>query len=363
VHTALRVDRATEGAGAALAQLPALRAIGPPLTPSAAAPSIASCPLRPIVAGSSGCTRRVSSVLGEVGIEVARPVDAEALRPVVEDLLGGTEAGAGVDHRRAADDPPHRDDDRRAARRDGEAGAAVEGLDRLEAVGRVGVAFVVVAGLEDEYVEAGFGPASPPRPRRPRREPTITTSASLAVAARPGAVSPRGAGGLGDVAAGERAVGSRCRLSASRPPARSCSRGSRTASPSAGGRVLSARREPSRRFRTRSRPGWSRRLKRARERHPLEGAQGRGAAAGGSSAGRSGGTRRSAGDGRCRAPPRGGRRSPAPSPRRSRRACGVQPCRGGGSRRSSKGRSIRPTRTQSQSASRISEPSTRKPSR
>ncbi len=42
-------------------QLPALRLIGPPLAPSARAPSIASWPLRPIRSGSSGVTRRNSS--------------------------------------------------------------------------------------------------------------------------------------------------------------------------------------------------------------------------------------------------------------------------------------------------------------
>ena len=42
-------------------QLPALREIGAALAPSAAAPSIASWPLRPILLGSSWVTRRNSS--------------------------------------------------------------------------------------------------------------------------------------------------------------------------------------------------------------------------------------------------------------------------------------------------------------
>lgn len=47
-----------KGQVAHCAQEPALREIGPPLAPSAAAPSIASCPLRPIVSVSTGVTRR-----------------------------------------------------------------------------------------------------------------------------------------------------------------------------------------------------------------------------------------------------------------------------------------------------------------
>ena len=48
-------------------QLPALREIGPPDAPIAAAPSIASWPLRPIRSGSSGVTRRNSSASAKSG--------------------------------------------------------------------------------------------------------------------------------------------------------------------------------------------------------------------------------------------------------------------------------------------------------
>ena len=62
VHAALGVDLAAEGAGAALdAACRRCGRSGAPLTPSACAPSIASCPLRPIRSGSSGVTRRNSS--------------------------------------------------------------------------------------------------------------------------------------------------------------------------------------------------------------------------------------------------------------------------------------------------------------
>ena len=70
--------------------------------------------------------------LGELGVEIGRPVDAEALRQSPQHRVGRPEAGAGVDHRGAADDARHRHRDRRVALGDGQAGLAVEGGDRLD---------------------------------------------------------------------------------------------------------------------------------------------------------------------------------------------------------------------------------------
>ena len=109
-------------------QLPALRLIGPPLAPSASAPSIASWPLRPIRSGSSRRHPQELLGLGELGVELARPVDPVLVAPALEHLRGRAEAGAGVDHRGAADRPPDRDRDRRPALGDGQAGVAVEAV-------------------------------------------------------------------------------------------------------------------------------------------------------------------------------------------------------------------------------------------
>ena len=82
----LRVDAATEGQELHWTQRPALRLIGPPLAPSASAPSAQSCPFRPSVSMSSGVTgedllRRLVD-----RIEVRRPVDALAIPPLLEHL-------------------------------------------------------------------------------------------------------------------------------------------------------------------------------------------------------------------------------------------------------------------------------------
>ena len=138
-------------------QLPALREIG------AAAGADRRRPLHRQLAVSAhplGVERRHPEELlglGVVGAEVAGPGDAEALLPVLEHRLGGAEAGAGVDHRGAADDLRHRHRDRRPALGDRQAAVAVEPGDRLEVVARVAVAVVVLAGLEHDHVEAGLG--------------------------------------------------------------------------------------------------------------------------------------------------------------------------------------------------------------
>ena len=134
-------------------QLPALREIGPLRD--------AQC-FRPLhrqlaVAAHLRCVERryPQELLGldEVGVEVAGPAHPVLVAPVVEHLVRRPEAGARVDHRRAADHFRDRDGDRRVALGHGQAGVAVQRRDRVEMALRVVVAVEVVARLEHDHVE------------------------------------------------------------------------------------------------------------------------------------------------------------------------------------------------------------------
>ena len=115
VHPALGVDRAAVGAGAALdavagvavdrpaAEAERRRALHRQL-------AVAAHPVRVEL----GDAEEVLG-LGEVLVEVVRPGEAVLVAPLLEDRVGGAEAGAGVDHRGAADDLRHRHRDRRPA--------------------------------------------------------------------------------------------------------------------------------------------------------------------------------------------------------------------------------------------------------
>ncbi len=156
VHAALGVDRAAEGAGAALdaaAGVAGDRAAAGAERGGSLHRQLAVAP-HPL--GVERGDPEELLRLGEVGVEVARPGDPNC-RASSPAPVGGAEAGAGVDHRGAADDLRHRDGDRRPAGGDRQAGVAVELGDRFEAVGRVVVAVVVVAGLEHDDVEARLG--------------------------------------------------------------------------------------------------------------------------------------------------------------------------------------------------------------
>ena len=166
-------------------QLPALREIGPPEAPSAAAPSIASWPLRPIRSGSSGVTRRNCSAS-------AKAASRSAAQSMPKRLRHSSSTGRGA--RKQVPElttvvPPtvrrHRHRDLRPALGDRQAAVAVELGDRLERVGRVAVAVEALAGLEHDHVEPRLGQGrrrdGPPAP-----EPTMTTSHS--------SPSPRGLG-------------------------------------------------------------------------------------------------------------------------------------------------------------------------
>ena len=93
--------------------------------------------------------------------EVGRPADPGLVAPLAQDLVGGAEAGARVDHRGAADGAADRQRDRRATLGDRQAAVAVEEGERLERVGGVGLAVEVLARLEHDHVEPGL--------RQPRR--------------------------------------------------------------------------------------------------------------------------------------------------------------------------------------------------
>ncbi len=223
-------------------QLPALRWIGAPLAPIAAAPSIASCPLRPIRLRVELGYPQGPLGLGVVGAHLVGPGDAEALAPVGQHRLGRAEAGAGVDHGGAADDLGDRDRDRRPAFGDRQAAVAVELGDRVEVVGGIAVAVVVAAGLEHDHVEPG-------RRQLGRGDRAAGAGADdddvafLAVALRlQVAEAPRR---LRQGPVGGGAAGSRSR-SAPAPAGSPRSRGSRRAWPSAAGRGGARTCEPSR---------------------------------------------------------------------------------------------------------------------
>ena len=157
VHAALGVDLAAEGAGAALHAVAGVagdRATGGAQRQRSLHRelSVAAHPL-----GIELRHPQELLGLGVVGAQLAGPGDAVAPPPVLEDRVGGAEAGAGVDHRRAADRPRDRDRDRRAALGDRQAAVAVEGGDRLERVARVAVAVVVLTRLQHDHVEARLG--------------------------------------------------------------------------------------------------------------------------------------------------------------------------------------------------------------
>ena len=106
---------------------PAFRSSGSPLAPSAAAPSISSWPLRPMRSGSTRLDGEHLLGLGVVGVEVGRPVDpVGASRQLSRRRLRRAEAGARVDHRRAADGAADRHRDRGQALGDGQAAVAVQ---------------------------------------------------------------------------------------------------------------------------------------------------------------------------------------------------------------------------------------------
>ena len=185
-------------------QLPALREIGPRRRCRGAGPSIASWPLRPIARGRAAGTRRNSSASAKRGPRSRCPLDAVALAPLLEDGAGSAKAGAGVDHRGAADRAGHRDGDRRVALGDRQAGVAVEGGDCVERVSRIAVAVKGRARLEDDHVEARLGEA------RSRHGSTgagaddddvafLALAARFGVAQRPGRLRQRA---VGETAAG-----------------------------------------------------------------------------------------------------------------------------------------------------------------
>ena len=165
VHAALRVDRAAERAGAALHAVPALREIGPPPTPSAAAPSIASRPLRPIRAGSSGVTRSISSASAK---SASRSRAQSMPKRVAQSRAppGGAEAGARVDDGRAADRPRHRHGIGGLPGGDRQPAVAIEAR-RSRRAGRRGSCRG--RGGRRPRAPGRRGPPRPGSPRRPRR--------------------------------------------------------------------------------------------------------------------------------------------------------------------------------------------------
>ncbi len=157
VHAALGVDPAAEGAGAALHTVAGVagdRAAARPDRLRALHRELAVAP-HPLRVERGDAQELLG--LGEVGAEVVRPLDAVAPAPVVEDRVGGAEAGARVDHGRPADRPPNRNGDRRAPLGDRQSAVAVEGGDRLQRVARVAVAVVMASALEHDHVEPRLG--------------------------------------------------------------------------------------------------------------------------------------------------------------------------------------------------------------
>ena len=103
VHAALGVDLAAERAGAALDAVAGVardRAAGGADRRGALHRELAVAP-HPLGVERGDAQELLG--LGEVGVEVAGPLDAEAAAPALQHRLGGAEAGAGVDHRGAAD--------------------------------------------------------------------------------------------------------------------------------------------------------------------------------------------------------------------------------------------------------------------
>jgi len=150
VHRLLRVLRAAEGAHAG-AEAAALVAGDP--RPRVAERRGAALEERAVAAvGLVGDGADVQLLLDalEVGAQVgsARAADAVALRPLVEHVVRGAVAGAGVDGRRAADAAAERDRDGRAAERAGQPAAPVEEVDH-----RARVPGEVLAGEEAAFLD------------------------------------------------------------------------------------------------------------------------------------------------------------------------------------------------------------------
>ena len=157
VHAALGIDPAAERAGAALDAVAGVTGDRPSRGPDRRRSlhrqlAVATHPL-----GVQLGDPQELLGFGEVGIEIARPGDAVLIAPVVEHRGRRPEAGAGVDHRGAADHPRDGDRDRWVSFGDRQAGVAVEGGDRVEVALGIGVAVVVAAGLQDDYLEARLG--------------------------------------------------------------------------------------------------------------------------------------------------------------------------------------------------------------
>ena len=157
MHAALGVDLAAEGAGAAL------HAAAGVTGDRAAAGADRGRSLHrqlAVAAHPLGIEwGHPQKLLGarELFAQVFGPVDAEALSPLFQHRIGGTEAGARVDHGGAADSACHRYWDRRPAFGDRQAAIAVEAGDRVQRFLRVALAVEVLAGLEHDHVEPGLG--------------------------------------------------------------------------------------------------------------------------------------------------------------------------------------------------------------
>ena len=171
----LRVKPATERAGAALHASSGVAADRPTAGAErlrALRAELAVSPQRLEVKRSHG-ERLLRSRVERV--EVGRPLDALPLTPLLEHLGGGAEAGAGVDHRGAADGATDGNGDRGLSRRDRHATVAVEQGEPVERIG--GIAGVVHVRTRTRAPAhrgrpppgAQQPPRHPPRSRRSRR--------------------------------------------------------------------------------------------------------------------------------------------------------------------------------------------------
>ena len=156
MHGLLGVDRAAGRAGAAAAHVAGISGDRP----------VRDAKSLGALGAELGVAARVLAVdrldvqraldLIELGFERAGPWDAELIAPAGQDVVGGAEAGSGVDHGGAADAAPHRHRDQGPALAHGHTAVAVQARSRYRRVGVVGALVAVAALLEDDHVEPGL---------------------------------------------------------------------------------------------------------------------------------------------------------------------------------------------------------------